>query len=157
MRGRSKPRSLRADGKNYGLNMCPDCIAFFCDPSSMSPVFQNKIYNRRRQGFCPCCGQPKEFCKCKSSVRLPPGIRTIRTHNNKKLKAAKHFARLKENSYRAWVTHEDLFIELFGEDAYHETAYSLHLHKTPSIPWEAVTRKLHTRNITPEVYYPGWH
>ena len=64
-----KPRSVKADGVHMGMDMCPHCIAFNCDPLSMSPKFRNKIGKRLENNLCPSCG--KNPCKCKSSDSLP--------------------------------------------------------------------------------------
>lgn len=64
-----KPRSVKADGIHMGMDMCPHCIAFNCDPSSMSRKFLDKIDKRMKNKLCPACG--KNPCQCKSSDSLP--------------------------------------------------------------------------------------
>jgi hypothetical protein len=60
MKKARKPRTT-------GMNMCPGCVAFGCDPMSMSHKFRAKIDKRLELGLCPACG--KSPCECKSSMR----------------------------------------------------------------------------------------
>ncbi len=62
-----KPKVCQCDRKRpfrkkrtTGLNMCPGCIAFHCDPMSMSRKFRAKVDRRRDAGLCPACGLPNK-------------------------------------------------------------------------------------------------
>lgn len=66
-----KPRGYKLTGEK-SQDMCPGCIAFHCDPMSMSRKFQAKIRKRIGAGVCPACGAKpivkygRKICKCKS-------------------------------------------------------------------------------------------
>lgn len=143
--------------RTSGLDMCPYCISFNCDPMTMSFKFQEKVTNRRRQGLCPACGWPKEFCQCKSSMTADvPRGQVIRTHNNKKLRQARAMVRVKEAIYNDW---ERICAHLEGcmtDDELASVSISLYYHKTPNIPWERVSTALRTAGIDPTGFAPAW-
>lgn len=70
-----KPRGYKATGER-ALDMCQGCIAFNCDPGSMSRKFSDKVHRRLAAGQCHACGHPKEACRCKSS--LDKGINPVK-------------------------------------------------------------------------------
>lgn len=65
-RRRRKPRGIKLDGTK-SLDMCPHCLSFHCDSSSMSQKFSEKVSRRLSQGVCPSCGQNP--CRCRSNIR----------------------------------------------------------------------------------------
>lgn len=65
-----KPRGRKLDGRR-SQDMCPCCIAFNCDPFSMSSAFRNKVDKRREQGLCSACGGNPCKCKSKSGLKKP--------------------------------------------------------------------------------------
>jgi hypothetical protein len=64
-----KPRGKKMDG-TPSLDMC-SCFAFYCDPSTMSRKFSQKISRRRSAGLCPCCGNKQCVCKSSRLLRVP--------------------------------------------------------------------------------------
>jgi hypothetical protein len=66
-----KPRKPRTTGRD----MCPGCIAFGCDPMTMSRAFRRKVDARQAEGLCPACG--RNPCRCKSKL-LPSTRGTLR-------------------------------------------------------------------------------
>ena len=80
-----KRRGIKKDG-SYSEDLCPCCYSFGCDPMAMSREFYDKIHTRIAEGKCPSCGQPKEYCVCKSSLGLSRGECIIKTHNNRKMR-----------------------------------------------------------------------
>lgn len=154
MRGRRKQRSLRPDGKSYGLSMCPYCFAYGCDPMAMSSAFSNRIHERLRRGECPMCGEPKSFCRCKSSEQLPPGVQTIRTHNNKKLRQAKEYVKAQEAAYRAWEAMSEGLVGCLGDKMYGEIWSSLRHHRIPDVDWSFISRKCNSLELAVIEY--GW-
>lgn len=140
-----KPRGVRQDG-TYSQNLCPHCYSFGCDPMAMSLAFNNKIRNRLRNGCCAACGQPKEFCSCKSSLAgsaycLPA------THNNKKLRKAQAQIKALEDARKAWTAMEDDIADLIGDDVFSDVEYSLYMHVTPDIPLEDIKKKCRGHNV----------
>lgn len=156
VRGRSKRRSLKADGKSYGQNLCRGCLAFGCDPYAMSMEFRHKVGERRRQKLCPCCGEPTGFCKCKSSETAAPGTHAVQTHNNKKRNQAMAVIHAKEMAYLAWKQHEEALCKALGEDTYGDILYSLHNHNTPKYPWATFSRQILNVNIDATLFMAGW-
>lgn len=156
MRGRHKRRGFKADGVTLGMDMYPYCYSFGCDPMAMSPAFQQKIDDRLRQGLCPCCGEPKAFCRCKSNGMIAPGTHAIRTHNNKKRRAAREAVKRKEEAYQAWRRYEGILSSVLGETAYVDARWSLREHQVPSLPWERVAQCLEETGLDPELFAPGW-
>lgn len=154
MRGRRKQRSLRPDGKSYGLSMCPYCFAYGCDSMAMSSAFSNRIHERLRRGECPMCGEPKSFCRCKSSEQLPPGARTIRTHNNKKLRQAREYIEAQEAAYRAWEAKSEELARCLGDKMYGEIWRSLRHHRIPDVDWLFISRKCSSLDLAVIEY--GW-
>lgn len=144
-----KPRGIKQDG-TPSQDLCPHCYSFGCDPMSMSIKFDEKIRNRLRKGLCPSCGNPKEFCSCKSSRK---GVR-ITTHNNKKMRQAQAKIAEKEQAYKAWLSLEDTIADLIGDDKFSDISYDLHHHRIPDIPLEDV------RKMAPDVDFSdveaGW-
>lgn len=160
-RGRFKRRGyhqrrLKQDGFTLSEDMCPVCYSFGCDPMAMSPLFQKKIRERIRKGLCPSCGEPKDFCKCKSSLKILPGCHTIRTHNNKKLRAARAKSANKEAAFRSWRNCEHILSPLFGEDAYTKIDFALYRHQIPPVSWSAVSRILTAAGLSPDIFIAGW-
>lgn len=78
-----KPRGRKLNGER-SMDLCPCCYSFRCDPMGMSIKFQSKIHNRIKNGQCPACGRPTNYCSCKSSLKLRSGETRIVTHNNRK-------------------------------------------------------------------------
>lgn len=160
-RGRFKKRGLhqrgyKQDWETLSLDMCPHCYSFGCDPMAMSLKFYTKIHERLRKGLCPCCGEPKNHCKCKSSERIVAGTHAIRTHNNKKRRKAMAAIQDKERAYFAWMRYEELFKAKLGEEVCAEISRALHWHKTPSLPWPNIVKALEGTNINAEQFAAGW-
>lgn len=160
-RGRTKRRGLhqsgyKADWEHASLDMCPYCYSFGCDPFAMSQKFRAKIENRRRQGLCPCCGEPLDHCKCKSSEKIEAGAHTIRTHNNRKRKKAQADIVAREDAYRAWHRHGYYLAIHLGNETYAETSYSLFRHQKPALPWPDVIRALDGSGIDATLFAAGW-
>lgn len=157
MRGRFKGRSFKADGVTLGMDMCPYCYSFGCDPMAMSPAFSQKIEERRRKGLCPCCGEPASFCKCKSSSQVAPGTHVLRTHNNKKRNAAKQQVQCREAAYLAWAKNEDLLSGILGDNVYAEVYTALRNHQVPAaISWNQLQRKLFGSTLDQQLFAAGW-
>lgn len=74
-----KKRGMKLNGER-SYDLCECCYSPFCDPALRHP----KVEARMRAGLCPACGQPKEFCKCRSSQKTKTYV--LVTHNNKKRK-----------------------------------------------------------------------
>ena len=72
--------------RTAGENLCPCCYGYGCDPMSTSRRFRQRVETRLRMGLCVACGEPKEFCKCRSNYYLREGKENglLKTHNNKK-------------------------------------------------------------------------
>jgi len=70
-----KPRGIKKNG-HRSLDMCPDCLSFYCDPMRMSSKFRDKVNKRRDLGVCPSCGAKP--CKCKSTLDRIPDLLTGR-------------------------------------------------------------------------------
>jgi len=68
---RRKPRSLKANGIHNGMDMCPHCLSFNCDPMCVSDKAKTKFDKRLTAGLCPSCGKPviNQQCGCKSNIR----------------------------------------------------------------------------------------
>lgn len=161
-RGRCKARGYhqqgyKLDGRSPSEDLCPYCFSFGCDPGTMSLAFSHKIDERRRKGLCPCCGQPKAHCKCKSSEKITPGAHTIRAHNNKKLRAAKLVIQHKEAAYKAWCKNQELLLQHISEDDWSDIAYALHYHKTPAMAWTSLVKALHGSGLDIKQFAAGWN
>lgn len=165
MRGRYKRRGFHQSGYKQNRNipsedLCPHCYSFGCDPTAMSPAFRKKIDERLRKGLCPCCGKPKNHCKCKSSLKVAPGVHTIRTHNNKKMR--QEIARIKtgETALKAWEASEDQRLKFMDTDQDYDIWYSLYNHKMPVASWEdilAIAKKANLGQDFLNAMYPIWH
>lgn len=155
-RGRIKKRSLKADGVTKGLDMCPVCYSFGCDPMAMSFAFSEKIHNRLRQKRCPCCGKPKGFCSCKSSMQLKPGSHTIQTHNNEKLRKAEAMIQAKEQAYRIWEQNFEEIEQVLGEEQTADICISLRNHSVPRIEWKRIEKELDFTDIDLYRLKAGW-
>lgn len=156
MHGRVKRRSRKADGISKGLDMCPTCFAFGCDPFAMSPQFREKITRRLRQKRCPCCGKPKGFCSCKSSMDLNPGTHTIRTHNNKKLRKAERENKAKETAWLIWRKNFEQIALILGEEQAAEIDLSLRNHNVPQTRWSVVVKALNCTETDLQQLWAGW-
>ena len=161
-RGRFKRRGyhqngLKRDGITLSMDLCPYCYSYGCDPMAMSMKFQQEIRERLRKGLCPSCGEPKEFCKCKSSMKIVAGVHTIRTHNNKHLRKARAKVAAKEAAYTAWLKHELAFSRYLGEDACASIERALYHHELPPVPWAKVKKMLlDIRLPIQDVLVAGW-
>lgn len=74
-----KKRGTKLTGER-SFDFCPGCYAPFCDPF----LRPKSVEKRLRAGLCPACGQPKDCCKCKSSLKAKMPIMV--THNNRRKK-----------------------------------------------------------------------
>lgn len=161
IRSRDKRRGYHQSGwKQCGHqtseDLCPHCYGFGCDPMSMSRAFQNRVHERLRKGLCVACGQPKAFCKCKSSYSLPKGTSCIQTHNNKKRRKAIAAVEAKERVYKLWYKNQYLFENTIGEEAANEIGYALYRHKVPTYPWDKLVPILKGAGFNPNDFAAGW-
>lgn len=159
-RGRRKKRGYhqrgyKLDGFHTSEDLCPYCYSFGCDPMSMSPQFQIKIRERLRKKLCPCCGEPIDHCKCKSSEKIPAGIHTVRTHNNKKRRKALLLVRAKESAWHFWEKHPE-FSELFSDDDYQAILFALYHHDVPKVSWAAVQNALAKTGVDITILKSAW-
>ena len=116
-----------------------------------------KSGNVLRKGLCPSCGEPKEFCKCKSSMKIAAGTHTIRTHNNKHLRKAKETVTAKEAAYKAGSITNWLSSRYLGEDTCASIERALYNHELPPIPWAKVKKMLlDIRLPIQDVLVAGW-
>lgn len=63
-----KPRGKKLNGQ-ASYDLCPHCLAYHCDPITMSPAFNAKVSQRSAQGVCRSCGHHP--CRCRSTCKLP--------------------------------------------------------------------------------------
>ena len=161
VRSRDKRRGYHQSGwKQCGHqtseDLCPHCYGFGCDPMSMSRAFQNRVHERLRKGLCVACGQPKAFCKCKSSYSLPKGTSCIQTHNNKKRRKAIAAVEAKERVQKLWYKNQYLFENTIGEEIANEIGYALYRHKIPAYPWDKLVPILKSAGFDPNDFAAGW-
>ena len=161
IRSRDKRRGYHQSGwKQCGHqtseDLCPHCYGFGCDPMSMSRAFQNRVHERLRKGLCVACGQPKTFCKCKSSYSLPKGTSCIQTHNNKKRRKAMAAVETKERVYKLWYKNQYLFENTIGKETANEIGYALYRHKVPAYPWDKLVPILKSAGFDPNDFAAGW-
>ena len=161
VRSRDKRRGYHQSGwKQCGHqtseDLCPHCYGFGCDPMSMSRAFQNRVHERLRKGLCVACGQPKAFCKCKSSYSLPKGTSCIQTHNNKKRRKAIAAIETKERVQKLWYKNQYLFENTIGEEIANEIGYALYRHKIPAYPWDKLVPILKSAGFDPNDFAAGW-
>ena len=161
IRSRDKRRGYHQSGwKQCGHqtseDLCPHCYGFGCDPMSMSRAFQNRVHERLRKGLCVACGQPKAFCKCKSSYSLPKGTSCIQTHNNKKRRKAIAAIETKARFYQLWYKKQKQFENTIGEEIANEIGYALYRHKVPAYPWDKLVPILKSAGFDPNDFAAGW-
>lgn len=165
MRGRSKKRGYhqsgyKQDGSQPSSNMCPVCLSFGCDPMSMSPAFRHKVEERTRKGLCPCCGQPKAHCRCKSSMDVAAGAHTIRTHNNKRRRAALADVQAGERALAMWQRMSERFMEYIDEDTESAVWHALYYHKPQTVAWEEIVKLAQKAGLGQEfldTMRPAWN